>query len=103
MQPQTGLRPFSAQKERGFRITTPDVIAHSFDDVKPSIRKVTHRFELISEVPISQKLRRLPTIYNEIAKKEVDRMLQAGIITPVESGWTSPIVLATSKDGSPRF
>ena len=30
-------------------------------------------------------------------------MLQAGIITPVESAWTSPIVLATKKDRNPRF
>ena len=30
-------------------------------------------------------------------------MLQEGIITPVESAWTSPIVLATERDGSPRF
>ena len=37
----------------------PDVIAHSFDDVRPSRCNVTHKFELISEAPISQKLRRL--------------------------------------------
>ena len=30
-------------------------------------------------------------------------MLQAGIITPIESAWKSLIVLATKKDGSPRF
>ena len=36
----------------------PDLIAHSFDDVRPSKCKVTHKFELISEAPISQKLRR---------------------------------------------
>ena len=30
-------------------------------------------------------------------------MLQAGIITPVESAWTSPVVFATKTDGSPRF
>ena len=30
-------------------------------------------------------------------------MLSAGIITPVESSWTSPAVIATKKDGSLRF
>ena len=30
-------------------------------------------------------------------------MIQAGIITPVESAWTFPIVLATKKDGGARF
>ncbi len=30
-------------------------------------------------------------------------MLEAGIITPVESPWISSVVIATKKDGSPRF
>ena len=30
-------------------------------------------------------------------------MLEAGIISHVYSSWTSPIVLATNKDGSPKF
>ena len=80
-----------------------DVIAHSFDDVKPSKCKVIHKFELTSEVPISQKFRQLPPAYNEIVKKEVDCILQTGFITPVESAWTAPIVLATKKDGSQDF
>ena len=42
-------------------------------------------------------------VHNEIVRREVDRMLDAGIITPVESSWTSPVVIATKKDGSPRF
>ena len=33
----------------------------------------------------------------------MDRMLQEGIITPVEYAWKSPILLTTKKDGSPRF
>ena len=30
-------------------------------------------------------------------------MLDAGIITRIESLWTSPVVIVTKKDGSPRF
>ncbi len=81
----------------------PHVIAYSFDDIRPSKCKTTHRFELTSEEPIFQKLRRLPPKFNDIMKKEIDRMLTAGIITPVEPSWTSPIVLVTKKDGIPRF
>ena len=73
------------------------MIAHSFDYVKPSKCMVTHNFELISEEPISQRSRGLLPAYNEIVKKEVDPMLQAGIITPFESAWTSPIVLGMKK------
>ncbi len=76
----------------------PDVIAYSFDDGRPSKCKTTHRFELTSGKPMFQKFRRLTPKFNDIVKKEVDHMLTAGIITPVESSWTSPIVLVTKKD-----
>ena len=81
----------------------PDLIAHSFDDVRPSKRMVAHKLESISEASISQKLSRLPPTYNGVVKKEVDIMLEARIITPVESAKTSSIVLETKEDGSPRF
>ena len=42
-------------------------------------------------------------MHNEIVLKEVDRMLAAGIITSVESSQTSPVVIATEKDGYPWF
>ena len=40
---------------------------------------------------------------NEIDRKEVDCILSAGIITLVESPWTSPVVIASKIDGSPSF
>ena len=42
-------------------------------------------------------------MHNEVVRKEVDRMLAAGIITAVESSWTYPVVIDTRKDGSLRF
>ncbi len=81
----------------------PEVIANSFEDVRPSRVSVMHRFELTSENPMYQKARRMSPPHNEIIRKEIDRMLAAGIITPLESPWTSPVVIATKKDGSPRF
>ena len=36
-------------------------------------------------------------------RKEVDRMLAAGIITQIEPSWTSPVVITTKKYGSPRL
>ena len=41
--------------------------------------------------------------HNEIMRKEVERIIAVGIITAVESSWTSPVVIVTKKDGSPRF
>lgn len=62
-----------------------------------------HKFELTSGDPIFQKLRRVPPAYNEIIRKEFDRMLAAGIIKPVESARASPVVLSSKKDARPRF
>lgn len=42
-------------------------------------------------------------VYNEISRSEVNRMLIAGIIIPVESSRTSPVVIATKENRSPRF
>lgn len=36
-------------------------------------------------------------------KEEVKRIIEAGIIKPIESDWSSPVVLGTKKDGSLRF
>ena len=80
-----------------------EVIANSFEDVWPSTVSVTHRFELTSENPIQEKAGRMSPAHYEIVQKEIDRMLLVGIITPVESSWTSPVVIATKKDRSPRF
>ncbi len=39
---------------------------------------------------------------NDIVRKEINRMLAADIITPVDSPWTSPVVIDTKEDRSPR-
>ena len=79
------------------------MIVHNYHDLRPSRCEIAHNFELISEEPTTQRLRRLPQAYNEIVKKEVKCRLQVGIITPVESAWTPLIELATIKNRSPRF
>ena len=78
----------------------PEVIANLFEDVPPSTVAVTNRFELTSNNPIYQKARRTSTMHNEIVCKEVDRMLATAIITTIESSRTSPVTIATKKDGS---
>ena len=42
-------------------------------------------------------------MHNEIVRKEIDRMLAAGIITAVKSSCTSPVVIAINEGGSSRF
>ncbi len=81
----------------------PEGIANSFRDMRPSMVSVTHRFKLMSENSIYQKARRMSSSRNKIVHKEIDRMLLAGIITPVESSWKSTVVIATKNDSSLRF
>ena len=58
-----------------------EVIANSFEDVRQSTVTVIYIFELISNNSTHQKSRRMSPIHNEIVRKELDRMLAAGIIT----------------------
>ena len=61
-----------------------EVIAKSFEDVRPSTVAFIRRCELTSNKTMYQKTRRMSLMRSEIVRKEVDRMLAAGIITPVE-------------------
>ena len=53
--------------------------------------------------PIKQAPRRMPLNKREIAQKEVQAMLENGIIEPSTSPWSSPIVLVKKKDHTTRF
>jgi hypothetical protein len=54
--------------------------------------------------PIRQRPYRLNPIYKKKVKEEIDRMLEAGIIEPVEeSEWVSPMVVQEKKKGGIRI
>jgi len=79
------------------------LIALSLDDLRPSKVPVKHSFELKDYTPIYHKPRRMPPTHNVIVKAEIEKMLRAGIIRPISSEWSFPVVIATKKDGKPRF
>ncbi len=81
----------------------PKVIANAFEDVRPATESLKHFFELMSENPMYHKTKRMAIYQNDTVRKEIDRMLAAAIFTPVESSWTSPVIIATKEEGSPRF
>jgi RNase H-like domain found in reverse transcriptase/Reverse transcriptase (RNA-dependent DNA polymerase)/Retroviral aspartyl protease len=63
-----------------------------------------HHIELQSDAkPVYQPPYRAGVKAREVEKKEVDRMLAAGVIEPAVSEWASPVVLITKPDGSVRF
>lgn len=64
---------------------------------------VKHHVDTGDARPIRQPPRRLPMSQQEDCEKEVQSMLQRGVIEPGQSPWSSPVVLVKKKDGSLRF
>ena len=64
---------------------------------------VQHEIDVEGATPIRQQAYRLPEARKEIVKKELDKMLDQGIVKPSHSPWASPIVLVEKNDGDVRF
>ena len=79
------------------------IVATSLDDLRPAEVPIKHHFELGNTIPIYHSARRMAPLHNAIVRKELDKMLEAGIITPSSSAWSFPVVIVSKKDGNPRF
>jgi len=62
--------------------------------------KVTHVIDTGNHPPINQPPNRSSPLTRKIIEEQVQKMLQARIIQPSKSPWTSRIVLVRKKDGS---
>ena len=68
------------------------------------IHATKHRIELTAEAkPVHQQPYRAGPTQREHEKKEVEKMLKAGVIEPSTSEWAAPVVFAPKKDGTLRF
>ena len=52
--------------------------------------------------PVSQPPRKVPFAFADTEKKQIGKMLNAGLVRPSTSPWASPICLVRKPDGSPR-
>lgn len=62
-----------------------------------------HHIRLTDTTPIKQRHRPLNPAMQAVANRELDEMLEKGVVEPSESPYSSPIVLIPKKDGSYRF
>ena len=65
--------------------------------------KMSHSIHTTCPAPIRQGPRRPPMGLKDEIDKQIQEMLERGIIKPSSSPWSSPVVLVDKKDGSKRF
>ena len=62
-----------------------------------------HRIWTGDQLPVHQRPYRIPPAYREQVTKELQEMLEEGVIEPSTSEWSSPIVIVKKKDQDIRL
>ena len=71
---------------------------------KPNLTHVTtRRIDTGEALPIHSSPYKIPQKLEEEVNKEIEKMLQLGIIRPSMSPWASPVVIVPKPDGTIRF
>ena len=63
---------------------------------------VTMKLDTGQNPPVKQRPYKTPFSQRPIVEKHIEDMLQAGVISPSNSPWASPIVIVPKKDGTKR-
>ncbi len=78
------------------------LFTHSLADVgRTSL--VTHRIRTTTDQPIRSRPYRLAHSEQQSVRRELDLLLELGLITPSQSDWTSPIILVPKPKGENRL
>jgi hypothetical protein len=73
------------------------------ENIKGPTQLVEYEIRLLDPRPMKQRYRPRNPAMQKVINDHVDEMLQAGVIEPSLSPWSSPIVLARKKGGQYRF
>ncbi|KAI8507260.1 hypothetical protein Bbelb_146400 [Branchiostoma belcheri] len=74
---------------------------HSGDRGRTSLAQ--HRIITHDSQPIKQRPHRMPVHRQAEVQRQVNEMLDAGVVEPSQSPWASPVVLVRKKNGTHRF
>ena len=82
-------------------------LLHDYSDMfsgKPNLTNVaTHKINTGGSSPIRNVSYRIPQRRKEEVNKEIDKMLEMGIIRPSTSPWVAPVVIVFKPDGTTRL
>ena len=67
------------------------------------LTSVTHSIVTGNEPPVKLKMRRTPLGFQEAEEKQLNKMLEAGVVEPSSSNWASAPVLIKKKDNTVRW
>jgi len=76
--------------------------AKVFSDIPGRTSVIKHVVKTTNDTPIRQRAYRTPHALKQKVKKEIDSMLQLGVIEETDSAYASPIVVVAKKTGDVR-
>jgi hypothetical protein len=81
----------------------PDLIASTEDPIGV-VTRCEHEIKLKADAkPFKEKVRRVPVHLKEEFEKDLDRMIERGVISPSNADFASPVVLVRKKTGELRI
>lgn len=95
--------PEEAQHATSSALRDSGVVAWSLDEIRPPSVPVTNSFELTDDRPNHSGARRLPPRQTKVVREELNKILEAVIITTSKSAWSFRVVIDTKMDGKSRF
>ena len=92
-----------SQKEKLYRLITKNIDCFSRHDydLGPT-PTICHKIITNTNVPFKQQSYRVPTSLRAAVKKQIEEMVEYGVLEPSASPYSSPVVIVEKKDGRPK-